>query len=501
MTTSETASARNVTAWLRRTVSSTADITLDSRAVKPGSVFVALKGARCDGLLWARKAIQAGAAAVLYEPRDETPALSVPSLAVPGLRRMLGVVASDFYGAPSSLMAGIGITGTNGKTSISHWTSALLTHLGRPCAAIGTIGTFFKGERFPSPSLTTPDAASTQTLMKQLHAAGAGAFAIEASSIGLEQGRLDGTTFKTAVFTNLTRDHLDYHKTLEAYEAAKAILFDWPGLACAVINAEDAAGRRLAARTVGRGVRTIAYATRETAALENVEVLRADEIRPTDSGTAFVVHWQGRRYEVQARTLGRFNVSNLLAAAGAVLSLGEDPERVMAQLSRIEPPAGRLQVLAQENAPLCVVDYAHTPDALEKVLVALRDTVGHRGGRLRVIFGAGGDRDHGKRPLMGMTASRLADAVVVTSDNPRSEDPASIIDMVLAGCGEARSLESIIDRREAIMKTVFAAEARDVILVAGKGHEDYQEIMGVKHHFSDVEVVRDALKRRKEQTN
>ena len=484
-------------AWLKTCTKPGAEITLDSRAVKPGDVFVALKGAKTDGLAWAEKAAAAGAAAVLYEPRETTPVLAVPSLAVPELRRRLGLIASALYGEPSFGMVGIGITGTNGKTSISHWVSALLTRLGQPCAAIGTIGTFFKGSRFPAPALTTPDAASTQTLFKSLKTAGAEAFAIEASSIGLDQGRLSGTAFKTAVFTNLTRDHLDYHGTFEAYEAAKARLFDWPGLACAVINADDACGRRFIERTVKRGVRTIAYTVSdETAA--GAQMLAARTIRPTASGTAFTVLWQGKEYDVAVRAIGRFNVLNLLAVAGTALSLGCEAAEVFAALGELDPPAGRLQRVASDEGPLCVVDYAHTPDALEKVLTALRETAEHRGGKLRVVFGAGGDRDHGKRPLMGETASRLADAVTVTSDNPRSEDPQSIIDMITAGCKAARTLVTEPDRRRAIEATVAEASPCDVVLVAGKGHEDYQEILGVKHHFSDVEVVRAALAARSE---
>lgn len=486
-------------AWLKTCTKPGAEITLDSRAVKPGDVFVALKGAKADGLAWAEKAAAAGAAAVLYEPREAAPSLSVPvpSLSVPELRRRLGFIASAFYGEPSFEMVGIGITGTNGKTSISHWVSALLTCLGQPCAAIGTIGTFFKGSRFPAPALTTPDAASTQTLFKALKTAGAEAFAIEASSIGLDQGRLSGTAFKTAVFTNLTRDHLDYHGTFEAYEAAKARLFDWPGLACAVINADDACGRRFIERTVKRGVRTIAYTVSdETAA--GAQMLAARTIRPTASGTAFTALWQGKEYDVAVRAIGRFNVLNLLAVVGTALSLGCEAAEVFATLSELDPPAGRLQRVASDEGPLCVVDYAHTPDALEKVLTALRETAEHRGGKLRVVFGAGGDRDHGKRPLMGETASRLADAVTVTSDNPRSEDPQSIIDMITAGCKAARTLMTEPDRRRAIEATVAEASPCDVVLVAGKGHEDYQEILGVKHHFSDVEVVRAALVARSE---
>ena len=484
--------ANEAAKWLRQTVAPTARITLDSRTVRLGDVFVALKGEKADGLQWAEKAVAQGAAAVLYEPRETAPAVSVPAAAVADLRRELGVIASDFYGRPSEKMAGVGVTGTNGKTSISHWVSALLTHLGTPCAAMGTIGTFFKGEQFPAPALTTPDAASTQTLFDDLLHAGAAAFAIEASSIGLDQGRLLGTDFKTAVFTNLTRDHLDYHGTFEAYEAAKAILFDWPSLSCAVINADDACGRRFIARTVARGVRTIAY-TIEGREVQGAEMLGATAIHPASAGTAFAIVWQGKTHDVSVKSLGRFNVSNLLAAAGAALSLGMESEAVFAGLEKLTPPAGRLQVVPCEKGPLCVVDYAHTPDALEKALTALRETASHRGGRLTAVFGAGGDRDHGKRPLMGEVASRLADAVVVTSDNPRTEDPQSIIDMILSGCGKAPALTAIANRAEAIRRAVGEADGRDVILVAGKGHEDYQEIQGVKHHFSDVETVAQAL--------
>ena len=482
--------------WASSCAAAGAKMTLDSRTVSPGDVFVALKGGKTDGLLWAQKAVAAGAAAVLYEPRETVPPLAVPAVAVDNLRRDLGFIASGFYEAPSEQMAGIGITGTNGKTSISHWTSALLTKLGRPAAAVGTIGTFFAGQKFPAPALTTPDAASTQTLLRDLVCAGCKAFAIEASSIGLDQGRLSGTALRTAVFTNLTRDHLDYHGTFEAYEAAKAILFDWPGLTCAVINADDDCGRRFIAHTLSRGIRTIAYSV-TGAMVSGAENLVASDIRPSANGTGFTALWQGTSHPVDVKVLGRFNVSNLLAVAGAAISLGHEPRAVFSALASLVPPVGRLQIVSSGQAPLCVVDYAHTPDALEKVLVALRETAVHRGGKLKVIFGAGGDRDHGKRPLMGKTASMLADVVVVTSDNPRSEAPKSIIDMIVAGCDKAAELLVIEDRREAIMRVVKDSDVRDVILVAGKGHEDYQEIQGVKHHFSDAQVVRDALDERK----
>lgn len=522
--------------WLKARVCQGARLTLDSRQIREGDVFVALKGAQRDGLDFVDAVRQAGARAVLCEERPDAKlrCRTLPCLEVEELPRRLGEIASVFYGEPSKAMRGIAITGTNGKTSTSHWVAQALTKLHHPCAAIGTIGAFMGGRRFEMPSLTTPDAASLQEVLGEIYAAGGQAFALEASSIGLDQDRMAGTAFEVALFTNLTRDHLSYHKTLENYEAAKARLFEWPGLKAAVINADDAAGRRLIAKTVCRGIRTIAYALEgaegvATALPEGVELLTAHDIQAPPEGMRFVARWQGVDHPIVTRVLGMFNVSNLLGVAGVLLALGLDAQVVFDRIGLLQAPAGRLQAVhaddfsdAEEPAgqsslqqsveplPLVVVDYAHTPDALEKAICALRPMTQARGGKLWAVFGAGGNRDTGKRPLMGAVAGRLADRVIVTSDNPRNENPELIARAVAQGAESvirylsdspgaavpATQIEMIVDRREAIRAAVDRADARDVILLAGKGHETYQEVAGVRHHFDDRQEAARALRQR-----
>ncbi|MCF0253858.1 MAG: UDP-N-acetylmuramoyl-L-alanyl-D-glutamate--2,6-diaminopimelate ligase [Duodenibacillus sp.] len=483
-------------AWLRARAGRGGRLCIDSRDVRPGDIFVALKGARVDGLAFAPVAAAHGAKGILMERRPE-PALPtgpLPRYELEGLGRRLGEVAADFYGRPSERMMGIAVTGTNGKTSCSHWIAQLLTAMHHPCAAVGTIGCYLQGRRLDTAALTTPDAVSMHDLLARLYAEGCQAFALEASSIGLAQGRLQAVRFHTAVFTNLTRDHLDYHGTMQAYEEAKAELFAWPRLRAAVINADDPAGLRLIAQCKARKVRVIAY-THRGADIEGCDMLAAGGIRLSERGCAFAMTWKGKVREVRAQVVGDFNVMNLLAAAGAALSLGMDPGQVAERLAGLRAPAGRMQMVAGDGAPLCVIDYAHTPDAVEKALAALKGAALARGGRITAVLGAGGDRDPGKRAMMGRIAALNADAVVVTSDNPRSEDPAAIAEAVAAGAREAAAgpLSVILDRRQAIVEAVCASGAADIVLIAGKGHEDYQEVQGVKRHFSDVEVAREAV--------
>lgn len=470
-----------------------ARLTIDSRRVRAGDVFAALKGLKHDGLDFAANAVRNGAACIVCEPRAELPDLPVDIVCVENLAQELGPLASEFYGEPTAHMRGVAVTGTNGKTSTSHWIAAALNALHHPCAVIGTMGAFLGGQTFEAPALTTPDAASNQTLFADIYAAGAQCFAIEASSIGLEQERLAGSRFETAVFTNLTRDHLDYHGTLQNYEAAKARLFAWPGLKNAVLNVDDPVGVRFAELAVSRGVRTVACSqTGKTPA--GAEPLVAERVQSMPAGMRFTVRWQGEAYEVASHVLGRFNVDNLLAVAGTLLTLGLPPKAVFDRLSELRAPAGRLQAVAGERGPMVVVDYAHTPDALEKAIASLRDVAEVRGGAITAVFGAGGDRDSGKRPLMGEAAARGADSVIVTSDNPRTEDPEAIARAVAAGVAAAGvSPRIVLDRREAIFKAVREAKDNDIVLVAGKGHEDYQDIAGVKHHFSDYETALEAL--------
>lgn len=485
--------------WLKKRTQVGAHLRIDSRDVAAGDVFVALKGAKVDATKFLPVAKAKGARAVLTEKRKESIVpCELECLEVEHLRERLGAISSDFYGNPSRELFGVAITGTNGKTSTSHWCATLLTHLGAPCAAIGTIGTFFHGVAVKAPALTTPDAVSMQGLFYDLKEAGAKAFAIEASSIGLDQGRLDETVIKTAVFTNLTRDHLDYHKTEEAYAKAKAKLFAFKTLESAVINIDDAFGRELAQQSLKRGLPTIGYGIKEKgndACVAGVIALMAQNVHSESAGMVFDVLWRGKTYTLQAKVLGLFNVYNLLAVAGVALAAGMDPEVVFSQLTELTPPAGRLQLYTRPAMPMAVVDYCHTPDAIEKALCALRPTAEKRGGKLWILFGAGGDRDHGKRPQMASVAEKYADCVVVTSDNPRSEAPEAIAQDIAAGFKECHP-SFILNRHEAIVESFCKADAKDVILIAGKGHEDYQEINGIKHHFSDAETVREAANER-----
>ena len=488
-----TKTIEDVARWLADIVHAGAHLRLDSRDVKRGDIFVAVPGARVDGRNFIRVAAARGAAGVLYEARDDAGVSGehypIPTLAVEGLTEKLGDVASAFYGDPSASMAGIAVTGTNGKTTTTHWIAELLSLTGTRAAVLGTVGCAFEGRHFDIPALTTPDAVSLQSVFADLKAAGAEAFAVEASSIGLEQGRMKGTHFETAVFTNLTRDHLDYHRTMEAYGDAKAILFAWPGLKHAVVNAADPFAATMADVALEKGVELWAVGT-EAVTLAADHVLTADNIRADRAGTAFTLHFEGKSRDVTIPQVGFFNVTNLMEAMAVLMARGADFDALTTLVSTLTSPPGRMQVMVREGVPMGVVDYSHTPDALEKALESLRPVAQARGGRLWAVFGCGGDRDTGKRPVMGEIAARLADETVVTSDNPRTESPAAIIEDILKGAPGARAVE---DRRAAICEALSKAEAADVVLVAGKGHEDYQDVMGVKHHFSDTEVIREVF--------
>jgi UDP-N-acetylmuramoyl-L-alanyl-D-glutamate--2,6-diaminopimelate ligase len=381
-----------------------------------------------------------------------------------------------------------GVTGTNGKTSVTQWFAQAMTALGRKCAVVGTLGNGFPGALVPGPN-TTPGASVLKTLLPELEAQGAQACAMEVSSIGLHQKRVAEVHFDVAVFTNLTRDHLDYHGTMEGYAAEKRKLFDMPGLACAVLNLDDPFGAQLDAELTGR-LRVIGYTLEGK--VSRGETLAARDLATTATGIAYTLN--GVR--MAAPLIGRFNASNLLALTGALLAAGEKLSAIAGVLPGLTPPPGRMQTVGGIDAPLVVVDYAHTPDALEKALVTLREIAATRGGRLVCVFGCGGgvSRDPGKRPLMGAIAERLADAVLVTSDNPREEDPAKIIEDIVGGMRQRPPIE--IDRARAVGRAVAAATAADVILLAGKGHEPYQEIAGVRHSYSDIEQARLALESR-----
>ncbi|CAG9244676.1 UDP-N-acetylmuramoyl-L-alanyl-D-glutamate--2, 6-diaminopimelate ligase [Paraburkholderia unamae] len=486
-------------AWLRAHVAPAAGLHADTRSLKPGDVFLAYAVEGADNRPHIANAIERGAAAVVYQPEGyagEQPDASI-ALAVPQLDALAGEIASGWYGDPSDAMLVVGVTGTNGKTSCSQWIATALSAIGQKCAIVGTLGSGFPGQLVHT-GFTTPDAPQLQRSLAQLRGEGAQAIAMEVSSHALHQGRVNGTSFDIAVFTNLTQDHLDYHRTFEAYEAAKARLFAWPGLRAAVINADDAAGRRLIAATRGKA-RTIAYGIETPVADAPVADawLRANDVRATATGTSFHLEtsdWGEARVEVQV--LGLFNVSNLLGVLGALLAANVPLVAALNELAKLQPVNGRMERLGgrvDHDEPLVVVDYAHTPDALEKTLEALRPMALARGGQLVCMFGCGGDRDATKRPLMGAIAERLADQVVVTSDNPRSESPAAIIDQIAQGMREAAKARRIEDRASAILQAVRGAAREDVVVLAGKGHEATQEIMGKKRAFSDQDHARLAL--------
>jgi len=463
-----------------------ADLTADSRAVKMGSIFVAYPGTVLDGRQYIADAIARGAAAVLWERTgfswDER--WPVANLGVTNLRARISEIAGHVYGNPSETLWMAGVTGTNGKTSVSQWIAAALDALGRRSAVIGTLGNGLVGERVEAKN-TTPDPIVLQRLLSEYLRRGARCAAMEVSSHGLHQGRVSGVKFDLAVFTNLTRDHLDYHGTMESYAEAKYGLFSARGLTHAVVNVDDEWGERFAGRLAASPLHVITYGTKPQARL------RASEVRLSDSGVAFDVHGEWGEARVKAGVMGAFNVSNLLAVIGALLAAGIDLSSTVRAVSALQPVPGRVERVGGGTRPLVVIDYAHTPDALEKALTALRPAVAP-GHRLVCVFGCGGDRDPGKRPLMGQAAARLADHVVVTSDNPRSEDPHAIIGQILAGMPRER-VEAIEERQVAIFSAVHRARPGDVILLAGKGHETYQEIAGVRHPFSDREVATAAL--------
>ncbi|MEM5438527.1 UDP-N-acetylmuramoyl-L-alanyl-D-glutamate--2,6-diaminopimelate ligase [Paraburkholderia diazotrophica] len=481
--------------WLRARVQPGAHLHADTRTIAAGDVFLAYAVDGADNRPFIDNAIERGAAAVLVQSDGFSGNIdAATTLAVPHLNELAGTVASAWYGDPSDAMRVIGVTGTNGKTSCTNWISAALTALGEPCAIIGTLGSGMPGQLVHT-GFTTPDAPQLQRSLANLRAAGAKGVAMEVSSHALHQGRVNGTAFSIGVFTNLTQDHLDYHGTFDAYEAAKARLFAWPELKAAVINVDDEAGRRMIASTKGHA-KAIAYALEQRADVQADASIVASNVHATATGTAFHIASDWGDADIEVNTLGAFNVSNLLGVLGALLASDVPFDAAVAQLAKLESVNGRMERLGgrlQNDEPLVVIDYAHTPDALEKTLTALRPIADARGGKLICMFGCGGDRDATKRPLMGAIAGRCADAVVVTSDNPRSEDPQKIIDQIAAGIKDDAKARRIEDRASAILQAVRCAAREDVVVLAGKGHESTQEIMGKKRAFSDQDHARLAL--------
>ncbi len=478
------------------------DVTLDSRDVRPGALFLACRGATHHGLAFAQAAVAAGARAILYDPESAAEALPAAVAAaspggpvylaeVPRLAQHAGTIADRFFGAPSQFLAVAGVTGTNGKTTSAYLLAQALTRIGRLAGYIGTLGAGLPGAIEPF-GLTTADVVSVHRQLAQLRALGAECVSMEVSSHALAQGRVNGVRFRAAAFTNLTRDHLDFHGTMEAYGRAKARLFERE-LAARIINIDDAFGLALARRlegAAGRLVLTTRRAADEPAlrAIRGAESVCARGVEHTSAGSSLELHssWGSARLSVPL--LGDFNVENALTVAGVLLSEDVPLDRVVAALGECTAPPGRMEIVrGPDGGALAIVDYAHTPDALTKALRAAR---AHCAGALRLVFGCGGDRDPGKRPLMGRAARELADEIILTDDNPRTEDPGRIVAGILAGMGSSAPVRVEHDRAAAIRIALERSSAGDVVLIAGKGHEDYQIVGGERRAFSDQAVAR-----------
>ncbi|TBV07291.1 UDP-N-acetylmuramoyl-L-alanyl-D-glutamate--2,6-diaminopimelate ligase [Phytopseudomonas dryadis] len=460
------------------------ELTLDSRKVRPGDLFLAVPGSQQDGRVHIVDAIARGAAAIAYEA-DGAEAMSAESaelVPIKGLAGQLSAIAGRFYGEPSRGVHLVGITGTNGKTSVSQLLAQALDLLGEPCGIVGTLGNGFYNA-LAQGLHTTPDPIGVQATVAGLKKAGARAVAMEVSSHGLHQGRVAALDFDVAVFTNLSRDHLDYHGSMDAYQAAKSALFAWPSLRCRVLNLDDAVGRQLAEEP--RESRLIGYSLEDSGAY-----LFCRDIHFDDQGVRATLVTPRGEGRLRSPLLGRFNLSNLLAVVGALVAMDYPLDEILRTLPRLQGPVGRMQRLGGQGKPLVVVDYAHTPDALEKVLEALRP---HVSGRLLCLFGCGGDRDRGKRPLMAAVVERLADGVLVTDDNPRSEPAEQIFADIRAGFVAPERVRFVHGRGQAIAQLIAEAESRDVLVLAGKGHEDYQEINGQRQPFSDLDQAGQAL--------
>ena len=491
--------------WLKACVTGT--LCTDSRRVQPGDGFIAWPGAAVDGRAFVRAALQCGASACLVEAQGaEAFALPAgPVASYQGLKAACGDIAAEYYGQPSQDIAVLAVTGTNGKTSTAWWLAQALSALDSaiPCGMIGTLGigrppAVAEGQQADkapgavvSTGLTTPDPVQLQAALRRFADEGLKACAIEASSIGLEEGRLDGTLVRVALFTNFTQDHLDYHGGMEAYWLAKRRLFDWPGLHSVVLNVDDVRGARLAGDLAGGALDVWTVSTVQAARLQARNIVYGPQ------GIGFEVVEGQSMLPVQTQLIGNFNVSNLLGVLATMRALGVSLADAVQACGKLHAVPGRMECLGDAATPLVAVDYAHTPDALDHALAALRPLAHARGGKLWCVFGCGGDRDASKRPLMGAIADKQADRVVVTSDNPRGEKPEAIIAQILLGLPSCKTLEVQSDRALAIAQTIAQAAANDVILLAGKGHEATQEIAGTKTAFSDRAHAQAALRLRR----
>ena len=457
-------------------------VNIDSRRIEKGHLFVAIKGTQTDGHKYIPKALELGAVAVLCEDMPAEKHEGVTYIQVESTESAVGPVATLFYGDPSSKLKLVGVTGTNGKTTIATLLYNMFRKFGHKCGLLSTVCNYIEGEAIPTDH-TTPDPIELNQLLGRMVDAGCEYAFMECSSHAIQQQRIGGLKFAGGLFTNLTRDHLDYHKTFENYRDAKKMFFDGLGKdAFAITNVDDKNGMFMVQNCKAQ-VKT--YSTRSMADFK---------------ARIIECHFEGMYLEIDGREvgvqfIGKFNVSNLLAVYGAAVMLGKQPEDILVIMSTLKSVSGRLEPVRSPEGVTAIVDYAHTPDALENVLNAIHEVLDGKGGQIITVCGAGGNRDKGKRPLMAQEAVKQSDKVIITSDNPRFEEPQDIINDMLAGLNaqQMKKVLSIADRREAIRTAAMLAQKGDVILIAGKGHEDYQEIKGVKHHFDDKEVVREVF--------
>ena len=453
-------------------------VNIDSRRIETGHLFVAIPGTQTDGHKFIPKAIELGAAAILCEQMPEEQVQGVTYIVVESTESVVGIVATHFFGDPSRKLKLVGVTGTNGKTTIATLLYNMFRKFGHKCGLLSTVCNYIEGEAIPADH-TTPDPIELNRLLAQMVDAGCDYAFMECSSHAIAQKRIGGLKFAGGLFTNLTRDHLDYHKTVENYRDAKKAFFD--GLdkdAFAITNADDKNGQYMVQNT---------KAQVKTYSIRSMADFKAKIIECHFEGMYLDINGK----EVGVQFIGKFNVSNLLAVYGAAIMLGKKPNDILVILSTLKSVSGRLEPIHSPEGYTAIVDYAHTPDALENVLNTINEVLNGKG-KVITVCGAGGNRDKGKRPIMAQTAAKLSDKVIITSDNPRFEEPQDIINDMLAGLDnkQMKKVVSIVDRKEAIRTACMMAEKGDVILIAGKGHEDYQEIKGVKHHFDDREIVR-----------
>ncbi|EFI73040.1 MULTISPECIES: UDP-N-acetylmuramoyl-L-alanyl-D-glutamate--2,6-diaminopimelate ligase [Segatella] len=461
-------------------------VNIDSRKIEKGHLFIAMKGTQTDGHAYIAKAIELGATAILLEDMPQQYTEGITYIQVESTEDSVGKVATAFYGNPSHHLILVGVTGTNGKTTIATLLYNMFRRMGHKCGLLSTVCNYIEDKAVPADH-TTPDPIELNALLSEMVKAGCEYAFMECSSHAIHQKRIGGLKFAGALFTNLTRDHLDYHKTFENYRNAKKAFFD--GLskdAFAITNADDKNGMIMVQNT---------KATVKTYSIRTLADFSAKILECHFDGMELEVNGK----EVNVQFIGKFNVSNLLAVYGAAVMLGKDPEDVLVALSALHSVNGRLQPFHSPNGYTAIVDYAHTPDALENVLNAIHEVLNGKG-HVITVCGAGGNRDKGKRPLMAQEAVKQSDKVIITSDNPRFEEPQDIINDMLAGLDnkQMKKVISIVDRKEGIRTACMLAQKGDVILIAGKGHENYQDIKGVKHHFDDKEVLQEIFDSEKE---